>query len=229
MKNHLLASLLLLVLLFSVAPGALGEEASAPEITPDTVVTFYDQNFEAEIRYMVWKEERPILVSDVSNIIHLDVDELGITDLRGIAYFASLRTLHCNGNRLKALDVSKNTELVHLECYDNRLTELDVSHNSKLETLDCSENQLAGLQVIGATGLKELLCYDNQLKALDISQNAALTKLNCENNKLEALDVSQNAVLSKLYCQGNFFPDTSAILGLDARSMRDFKFGKQGK
>jgi hypothetical protein len=76
------------------------------------------------------------------------------------------------------------------------------------------------------TALTELICYCNQLTTLDLSRNTALTELNCSGNRLTTLDVSRNTALTTLTCYDNYFPDKSAIIGLDESRTR-ITFGTQ--
>ena len=115
----------------------------------------------------------------------------------------TVTVLHCSGNQLTTLDVSKNTALKWLYCYNNQLTALDVSKNTALTRLYCNNNQLTALDVSKNTALTGLYCNNNQLTALDVSKNTALTGLYCYNNQLTALDVSQNTALIWLGCTGN--------------------------
>ena len=148
----------------------------------------------------------------------------GIKSLKGIESFVNITELHCRGNGLRQIDVSKNTELRTLICNNNQLTQLDVSKNVKLSALhcghnqltqldlsentelvklDCSDNKLTQLDVSKNTKLAELDCYHNQLTQLDVSNNKELTSLSCFSNQIKQLDVSKNVKISELYCAGN--------------------------
>ncbi len=132
-------------------------------------ITFAEVNGITELNVVGWNEET-------------DRYEGELTSLKGIEYFESLTLLHCYGNQLTALDMSKNTALTGLHCGGNQLMALEVSKNTALTYLTCGNNQLAALDVSKNTALRELVCARNQLTALDISKNAALTKLRCEDN-----------------------------------------------
>ena len=51
-----------------------------------------------------------------------------------------LRWLNCYDNKLKDLDLSKNTILQNLQCRNNQIASLDLSENMDLYSLDCDEN-----------------------------------------------------------------------------------------
>jgi hypothetical protein len=69
------------------------------------------------------------------------------------------------GNRLTALDVSRNTVLTDLNCSNNQLTALDVSKNIALNDLECNHNQITKLDVSKNTVLWALSCVGNQFTA----------------------------------------------------------------
>lgn len=108
------------------------------------------------------------------------------TDLTGIAYFANLKKLYCQNNRLNELDLENNKNLKVLDCSYNNLTTLDVSHNVWLDTLECANNGMEKLN-LGGSELEGLFCSDNNLTELDVSKNKYLQRLNCTNNKLRRL------------------------------------------
>jgi Leucine-rich repeat (LRR) protein len=75
--------------------------------------------------------------------------------------------------------------------------------------------------------LDVLHCEANQLATLDLSHNPALAVLICDENQLTTLDVSNNPLLEVLSCRYNFFPDRSAIMGLDESRLKEFVFDPQ--
>ena len=111
--------------------------------------------------------------------------------------------LGCQSSQLRALDVSKSTELTYLYCNDNQLNSLDVSKNTLLTNLICSQNPLENLDVSNNIVLSYLLCPENQLSNLDVSKNIALTNLQCCDNSLIKLDLSNNTTLALLWCYNN--------------------------
>ena len=127
----------------------------------------------------------------------------GISDLTGIEAFPLIKELLCIGNKLKSLDVSKNTALTMLMCNDNLLTSLDVSKNTAIISLFCRNNKITSLDVSKNTALTTLDCSLNKITSLDVSKNTALTTLNCSLNKITSLDVTKNTALTGLGCGDN--------------------------
>lgn len=141
--------------------------------------------------------------AECAAVTKIEVDELGITDLTGIEFFAGINYLSCDKNSLSSLDVSQNTALVFLDCSENLLGALDVSSNPALQYLFCIKNELNALDVSSNPNLTTLACGINNLSTLDISANPKLTILDCGINELSTLDVSRNAALTELMCEVN--------------------------
>jgi Leucine-rich repeat (LRR) protein len=140
----------------------------------------------------------------------INVNSVGISDLKGIEAFTALTQLECANNQLTSLNISSNIALTNLTCSSNQLTSLDVSTNNALTFLQSDNNQLTSLNVSGATAListDTALAYfdfgDNQLSTLDISTNTKLKLLWCYYNQLTSLNLSSNTALTDLYCSGN--------------------------
>ena len=155
------------------------------------------------------------------------VENLGITDLAGIQYFDSLKTLDC-GNGDPALTTNSNTisslpnlpstldtlicgrnaitslpmlpiTLKDLRCYFNQLTSLPLLPNG-LRDLDCSFNPITNLPSLPNT-LLNINCAGNSLSNILILPNSLIT-LNCSFNQLTNLPILPNS-MTELYCGYN--------------------------
>ncbi len=160
---------------------------------------------------------------------NLFLDSLGIASLKGVELFSNVKSITCNFNGLKTIDVSENQSLLRLECAQNQLEELDVTNNLALKHLLCGQNQLETLDLsrndalfyvechsnqltelsLGAYKMSTLICRDNKLTSLALSPGFRLTFLYCENNLLTSLDFSNNNRVSYLYAEGN--PDLYCV------------------
>ena len=106
---------------------------------------FPDANFRAFLKTADFNNGDNYLTdAEIKNATMLEVNEKGITNLKGIEFFTSMWFLDCSDNELTSLDVSKNTNLGFLACYNNQLTSLDLSKNTALTELDCFLNQIKG-------------------------------------------------------------------------------------
>lgn len=169
-------------------------------------VLFQDERFEAALltdKAINTNGDEKIDLQEAASVQELDLYGLEITDLTGVQEFPNLHTLDCSDNKLKELDISKNSHLSTLYCFDNEISELDVSKNKNLSGLMVSNNQLSSLDVSGNLQLKILNFSGNKLTRIDLSKNAKLTYLNCSGNHLKNLDVSNNKKIVDFYCFDN--------------------------
>ena len=172
--------------------------------------TFPDANFRHFILNELFNDSYQQIGADsvltdveIADVSSMECSYRHITSLKGIEYFTALKSLYCNDNQLRSLDVSKNTALIQLHCHNNPLMSLDVSKNTALEILDCNYIELSSLDVSKNTALTTLICSNNRLSSLDVSNNTALKTLHCSTNQLRSLDVSKNTALENLRCVGN--------------------------
>ncbi|CEM63301.1 hypothetical protein DWQ65_09350 [Treponema phagedenis] len=114
-----------------------------------------------------------------------------------------IQILHCNDNKLNALELNAVPNLTELYCQDNQLTSLNVSGLDNLITLYCYGNKLPSLSVKGLNKLTTLYCYKNQMPSLDVSGLPNLTILFCGYNQLTSLNISNVPKLNTLRCYKN--------------------------
>ena len=88
---------------------------------------FPDPAFREWLLQQWFGKEGLIFLDEIKEIIEMDIDFKGISDLTGIEYFTSLAELHCWGNYLTFMP-KLPTSLRGLDCDDNFLIELDLSH-----------------------------------------------------------------------------------------------------
>ena len=133
----------------------------------------------------------------------IDCSKLDIKDLTGIAHFANLKDLNCNGNDLEKLDLSLNPKLVSLDCGNNYISDLNISNCTKLEELCCANNMLEAVDLTPFTALKRLSVSVNYIKTLNISKNTGLTVFAANDNELESMDFSNNPKLTSIFLEEN--------------------------
>lgn len=155
----LLGLLLIMICAFASADVEIGEAA------------FPDANFRKVIADSGFDEDGNGILDDteLGDVAEITCDGCSIADLTGIEYFTSLESLYCSSNRLTALDVSKNKNLVVLHCSSNQLAKLDVTANPELRYLHCNNNQLTELDVTQNPKLYELLLAGNNVREVDAS------------------------------------------------------------
>ena len=132
----------------------------------------------------------------------LEVNNKGISDMKGVEYFTELTRLSCYSNNLTTINVTSNRKLTYLNLFDNKLTSINVSNNTALEQLYLHYNQLSTVSVT----------YHTALRTLWVQNNPNLTYVSCYDNVLTNLDVSNCTSLGTLLCYEN--PNLSNVYGL---------------
>lgn len=158
---------------------------------PGYAVTINDTNFpDAFFREYVGgntidkDQSGKLSEEEMGAVTTIDVNNLQISDLKGIEFFTALTTLSCRFTKLKSIDLSKNTALVDLDCRNNSFTTLDVSKNTELVNLKCARNWITSLDVSNNTKLNMLRCNYNRLTSLDVSKCTKLQRFDCYGNKI---------------------------------------------
>ena len=164
---------------------------------------------------------------EIAKNTSINVYNNGISDLKGIEYFAALTELDCSYNKLTSLDVSKCSALEYLACDNNKLTSLDVSNCTALKELYCYNNKLTSLDVGKCTALEMLECYNNQISAIKIYNCSKLLDAYSvgENTKDRWEELPDTAIL---YAVADNYLSFSSLLAID-RSVKIFTLPfKQG-
>ena len=140
---------------------------------------------------------------EIQSATYVDITNKGISSLAGIEYLTEVDRIDCGANKLKELDLSKNTKLTSLWCYENNLTKLNIRSCKKLSSLNISYNELPEIDVSVFSELTSLYCYHNKIKTLDLSKNTNLDTLSCDENEITTLDVSKNTSLGFISASRN--------------------------
>ncbi len=174
---------------------------------------FPDPNFRNYIKTYKAGGRDVLTVEEQRNVTTIEINNKGVSDLKGIEAFPNLKELNCGNNSIRKLDLRQNPELEKLICNTNQLTQLDLSKNPKIHHLICSWNQLKQLDVSNLEDLVTLDCSHNDLEQLDVKNSKSLVALNCSWNRLTELDadVKHKTHLVSVECQNNQL--TSLILG----------------
>ena len=152
--------------------------------------------------------------------------------------YGKVTLLNCQGNFIKAIDISGNKALYDLGCSYNQLTELDISNNKALRELKCYNNRLSELDVSNCTALKTLECQINKLTELDVSNNINLELLKCYGNPIKGdkmvrfLDrlpiIKKGNSRLELLTAGSPLPSLSHIKAANDKGWRLFKLSDSG-
>lgn len=154
-------------------------------------------------------------VFDPHGIYRIDIFKMGISNLKGIELFPDLEILDCSGNKLKSIDLSKNTKLTALNVRQNKLTRLDVSKNRAMEYLAFDGNPIpyinlancknlidyTGSTTLSFVGSKEGKDANVQLKAL-MDTSANLKKVVFSTKGLSKYNASYKKSTGKIRFKG---------------------------
>ncbi len=124
----------------------------------------------------------------------------------------SLLTLSVAGNKIKSIDVSKESSLETLNLSNNSIQSVDVSKNAVLKYLNLGAMQLSTIDVTKNPLLEKLDLNSIQLMEINVSKNTALTELDLSNNRLQRIDVKNNTGLTTLKL------DNNALVAIDVSS-----------
>ena len=187
MKKTLMLVVVLLALLVCASAAADKVAIKDPDVFPDRV-------FRSCLLELPEGSDGILTDAEIAGIKTLEIAKKGISDLEGIKIFTNLERLSCEGNQLKALDVSGLKKLQYLDCSENKLTALKTRGCSSLKELLAYQNALSSLDISGCSSLEELILYTNKLTSLNISSCSKLKIANFSENKLTSVTIGNSAV-----------------------------------
>lgn len=144
-----------------------------------------------------------VVTANIVNVITLNMNSLGISDMTGIEDFSDLQNLSVAGNNISEIDVTQNSFLESLDVQQNQISELNINQNSNLRSLECDSNFITSINLTNNPELDFLNVSDNQLSSLSIITNPQLVIFYCSENELTELDVSLNPLLFDFRCNEN--------------------------
>ena len=170
------------------------------------IINFPDPNFKAKLFHpnvarddfyqsitIDANNDGEIEMSEVADVVFLDVPNSNISDLTGINYFVNLRFLHCSNNSLVNLTISNTIILMELTANNNELTTVNVNFgNSNMEydpILDLSNNNLSTFSVSNAL-FYEVNLSNNQLTSLSVNNCSVYGEFYVNNNNLASIQFS---------------------------------------
>lgn len=146
-----------------------------------------------------------VLTEDIINVETLNLIDSNISDLSGLQEFSSLKTLIIiNASELESIDLTSNTELIHLEMDLTNITSLDVTQNTALVYLSLEQNSLTSIDVSQNILLEELILGNHTLDIIpansytniDITQNTLLRHFSCQFcGNIDSIDFSMSPSL----------------------------------
>jgi uncharacterized repeat protein (TIGR01451 family) len=177
-----------------------------------TYVTIPDSNF---VKYLqttyascMKGDQLDINCTSIKNVELLNLNSKKISDLSGIQYFTSLKSLYCGDNLLKTLPPLSGTKLELLNCNSNLLVALPPLPTT-LCSLECSYNKLTYLQPLNPCTVG-LMCSNNEITSLP-EIPSGMQMLIFDNNKITCLPPLPETTLymfgasnNPFYCVSNY-------------------------
>ena len=135
----------------------------------------------------------------------IGIRDSNLEDLSGIEHFINLEHLFIPNNKIKNLDLSKNTKLKRLGCNNNQITQLDLSHQPLLELLVCNNNNLTHLQLAPEHEIKMLMAHENQINTLYLGASPQLHTFWIQVNEVNHIDLTSFPQLESLLIKGGAY------------------------
>lgn len=184
MKNIILILILFSVVAFSNAQ----------------IVTIPDANFKAKLIQIGvdTNNDGEIQIEEAENTTSLNITSGQISDVTGIEAFVNLEYLYCGTNPLYSLDLSSNTQLVHLDTWTIPISSIDISMLSNLEIFKSNNASLYEIDFSQNTSLVILELRNIDIISYDFSNNINLENLRIRDTPIDVLDLSANVNLNEL-------------------------------
>jgi hypothetical protein len=155
-----------------------------------------------------------IEVSEVQNVIFLNVSNGNISDLTGINYFSNLWALDCSYNSLTNITVDNSIIIMNLNASHNALTSVTVNFGNFNQDydpgLDLSFNNLTTFSISNVIMHDGFFINNNQLTSLTIN-NCRFGGFSVAHNNLTAINFTGN---NSLGGNANFTYNQFTILDL---------------
>ena len=103
-----------------------------------------DDNFEQSLinlGYDTGALDNYVPTANINKVAYLDVSRKNISDLTGVKNGSTRTTTRVPVNLLSNLDVTQNTELIHIEYENNKLCKLDMIKNVEIDMYNGYSNQ----------------------------------------------------------------------------------------
>ena len=129
-------------------------DSSAVVIAVINSTNFPDAGFRSVVKTFDTDNDNRLSRAEIEAASSVDCSGRNISSLKGIEYFTETTSLDCSSNKLKTLNISRNTNLSSLNCSSNKLRALDISRNTSLNNLNCRSNEITLLDVSKASCLR---------------------------------------------------------------------------
>ena len=173
--------------------GSIGTNA----VADSCVIDIPDANLKKEILKQLGKSSGEVTVGEAKKVVYLDAPTKGISNLKGLEYFTSLKMLNLKFNQISDVNALKGL--------------------TKLTMLFLDFNQISDISALkGLTQLTLLVLNNNQISDINSLKGLTqLTTLYISSNKISDISALKGLTqLTNLYISSNKISDISALKGL---------------
>lgn len=177
-------------------------QSDAAEVTATVAVNstnFPDAKFRQYVLDKIdTNKDKKLTSAEISAVKTIDASGLGIANLKGIERFTSVTDLYVANNKLKSVDLTKNTKIAYLNLSNNSLTgTLNLSKCTKLRVVKYSNNKLTKVTMPNKKYLKNLDYVDASYNKFTTQANAGLNLGDTDYlQSLSEVNASNNAITS---------------------------------
>lgn len=143
-------------------------------------------------------KDKKLSTTEISAVKTIDASGLGIANLKGVERFTSVTDLFVANNKLKTVDLTKNTKIAYLNLSNNSLTgTLNLSKCTKLRVVKYGSNKLTKVTMPAKKYLKNLDFVDASNNKFTTQANAGLNIGDSDYlQSLSEVNASNNAITS---------------------------------
>lgn len=207
-----------------------GDVFSAPAAEAATEVAVNTANFpDAVFRNYILEnfdtdKNNALSDAEIKAVTEINVKGLGIANLKGVERFTALKELNASDNKLKSVDLTKNTKLTYVNVSKNSLSgTLNLSKCTSMVYVVYSNNALTKVTMPDKKYLKKVDYIDASYNKFTSQANAGLSVIS--NSYLTALTEinASNNLITSFNCSG-----FEGILDLSNNKITTLSGGSEG-
>ncbi|MEC5158279.1 leucine-rich repeat domain-containing protein [Chryseobacterium sp. MP_3.2] len=141
--------------------------------------------------------------NEAENVKNLNLMEMNLTNINGIAIFKNLEYLYLTINKIEKLKLNDFPNLEKLYVARNKLKSLEISNMPKLKEFACGINELEKIRIKNCPNIESLNFMDNKISEIDLKDFPKLKYLSADHNKLTKIDFTKNPELIQFLIHGN--------------------------
>ena len=184
---------------FEDASESVSDAAEAASTVAVNATNFPDAKFRQYVLDNIdTNKDKKLSAAEIKAAKTIDVSGLGVSNLKGIERFTYATDLFAANNKLKSVDITKNTKIAYLNLSNNSLTgTLNLSKCTNLHVVKYGSNKLTKVTMPAKKYLKNLDFVDASSNKFTTQANAGLNIGDTDYVKnLSEVNASNNAITS---------------------------------